>query len=326
MAGKQSDKFTFGMGDESAKPIDTLPSPQELSPAGRQKIPVAIYVLLGILIIIIIAAYFDLYRRVTHSKSTGTQKLTRLAEDLDHRFSSLSIKQAKLEEQLSKKISADVQVLKALKTELKQARADLKSVKNQLASKADKENFIVALTAIDATKNKMGKIDTETKLAMERIKTMQTELGTVQSEIRTTKENISGEMAEMNRLLDRSSKTLIELDSRIDTLNAAKIDKKAVDGLIKKHLETQQSTSAAMLKKISAYRDQINANQRQITELKKNADLYEGEILKIKRRLNTLRPRTSGSTPKTSRSLPSSTPPSPVPIKSGEILQQNLKE
>ncbi len=318
------------MGDKAAAPLEATPPLQEPGPVSGQKIPWALYFLFVLLIVMIIAAYFDLYRRVTHSKSTGTQKLTRLAEDLDHRFSSLSIKQAKLEEQIFKKISADVQVIKSLKTELKQARADLKadlkSVKNQLTAKADKDNFTVALTAIDTTKNEMVKIDTETKLAMERIKAMQTELGTIQSEIRTTKEDLSGEIGEINRLLDRSSQTLIELESRIDKLNTAKIDKKTAELLIKKSLATQQSTSAAMLKKISAYRDQINMNHRQIIELKKNADLYEGEILKIKRQLNALRSKASGSTLKTAKVLSSSVPPSPSPVKSGEILQQNLKE
>ena len=326
MTDQPSDKFTFGVGDNASAPLEIPPSLQEPSPARGWKMPFALYFLFGILIVMIIAAYADLYRRVTHSKSTGTQKLTRLAEDLDHRFSSLSIKQAKLEEQISKKISADVQVIKALKTELKQTRTDLKSVKNQLASKADKENFTVALTAIDAAKNEMGRIDTETRLAMEKIKTMQTELDTIQSEIRTTKEDLSGEIGEMNRLLDRSAKALVDLESRVDQLNTAKIDKKTAELLIQKSLSTQQSASTALLKKISTCRDQINMNQRQIVELKKNADLYESEILKIKRRLNTLRPKASGNNPKTSRSLSSAILPSPAPINSGEILQQNLKE
>jgi len=326
MDSRKSDKFTFGRGDQTVKPAETAIPHPEPRPAGDTKIPAALYIFLGLLMIAIIMVYFDLFRRVTYSKSAGSEKLTYLAQDLDHRFSSLSIKQARLEEQLKKKISDDAQVIKELKAELEQARKDLKSTTQQLTTKADKSDLTPFVTAatLTAVKTRIEKLGAETKTALEKIKTVETRLTETLARRERAQEELTGEIGEINRLLDQSSKTIIDIESRIAAINTAKIDKKTVEKLIKNKIGAQQSTSAALSKQISADRDRIDTNRRQIRELKKNSSLYEGQILKIKRQLNALKYKPSAG-PSKSRPAPSAAP-SPKPIKSGEIIQQNLNE
>jgi chromosome segregation ATPase len=326
MASHQSDKFTLGMDDKTAKPTETFPQAYEAPPVEAKKISVALYLLLGILIVGIIAAYFDLYRRVARSKNTGTKDLTLLAQDLEDRFSSLSIRQAQLKEQLLKKISDDELTISGLKIKLKQARTDYNALKKQLTSKADQSKLAAALTTMGAVKDEIAKIDTDTETSLKKIDAMETELGTVKSGIRTTKENLSGEINEMNQVVDRSAKILIELESRMEKLDTAKIDKKTVANLIKKQLGSPQSTSAGLLKKISVFRDQINTNRRQITVLEKNARVYEGEILKLKRQFKSIQSGASKRTSKKATLSQSSAPSSPTSAKSGNFSQQNLNE
>ena len=54
-----------------------------------------------LIVLILVLAYLDLTKRVIHFQSTGTTEVQALAESLEDRFSSLSVKQAKLEEQSS---------------------------------------------------------------------------------------------------------------------------------------------------------------------------------------------------------------------------------
>ena len=326
MVGHQSDKFTLGTDDEANKPAETLPQAYEGQPVEAKKIPVALYLLLGILIVGIIAVYFDMYRRVTQSKNTGTKDLTLLAQDLEDRFSSLSIKQAQLKEQLIKKISDDEQTINGLKTELKQARTDYTTLKNQLTSKADQSKLTAALSTMGTVKDEIAKMNTDAEASQKKMSTMETEMGTVKSDIQAAKENLSGEINEMSKVLDRSAKILIELESRTEKMDTTKIDKKTVENLIKKQLGSQQSTSATLSKKISAFRDQINTNHRQITALEKNARVYEGEILKLKRQFKSI--QSGALQPTSTKASPSqpSTPSSPTSAKSGNFSQQSLNE
>lgn len=328
MAKQQPGKFRLGM-DEGANEI--APAPLERQPRGRKRASIGFYIILLILIAGMVAAYFDLYRRVTQSQSIGSNQV----ENLDNRFSALSVQQATLEKQLTQKISADKQVIKGLEERFNKARETMEAMQKQLAAKTNKSELN---TATGSIKKEIEKVDTKTgetlrkinalKINLDKIKTLDADLKTLKSNLAAAKENLSGEIGEITLQLDRSSKNLIELQSKTNKLSTAKIDRKTADSLIKKRLAAQQPVPSPVSNQVSNtlsdHREKIDALKRHMTDLKKNATIYENEILKIKRQLKTLETdilsRTSKITPSPSLSAPASS------AKSGDLIQQNLKE
>jgi len=120
--------------------------------------------------------------------------------------------------------------------------------------------------------------------------------------------------------LDRSSKNLIEIKSRTDNLAATRINKQTAENLIKKSLESQQAVSNQFSSTFDDHLEKINALKQHMTDIKKNATIYENEILKIKRQLKSLEDGAPNKTSKISPSTPTTS------AESGDLIQQNLKE
>jgi len=328
MAEQQPEKFRFGMGEGTDKTgAPPLEQQLEQQKAGRKRASIGFYIILLILITGMIAAYFDLYRRVTRSQSIGSNQV----ENLDNRFTTLSVKQTALEEQLTKKISDDKQVLKGLGERFDKAQEAMQEIKKQLAAKINKSELTAATGSI---KKEIEQVDTKTgetlkklntlETSLEKIKALDTDLETLKSNLSAVKENLSGEIGEITLQLDRSSKNLIELQSKTNNLAATRIDKRTAENLIKKRLDAQQPVSSPVSSQVSStlsdHRARIDALKQHMTDLTKNATIYENEILKLKRQLKSLE---AGALNKTSKIEPSSPDTS---AQSGDLIQQNLKE
>ena len=296
MNGQQPDKFRLGMGEDIGEEV---PPPLEQQPDGRKRTSIGFYIILAILIVAMIAAYFDLYRRVTRSQSIGSNQV----ENLNNQFSALSVNHSALETQLTKKISDDTQVIKEIEDRFNKIQEAVKTVQQQLAAKTNKSDLN---TTFGNIKKEIEKMASETGETLKKINALNTDLETFKSNLTTVKENLSGEIGEMNLQLDRSSKNLIELQSKTNNLAATKIDKQAVDKLIKKHLDGQQPVSNQISSTLSDQRARIDVLKQQMTDLTKNATIYENEILKIKRQLKLIE---SGTLNKTSKISPSSLDP-----------------
>ncbi len=146
----------------------------------------------------------------------------------------------------------------------------------------------------------------------------------MKSNLAAVKENLSGEIGEITLQLDRSSKNLIELQSKTNNLATTRIDKQAAENLIKKRLNAQQPVSSPVSSQVSStlsdHRERIDALKQHVTDLTKNATIYENEILKLKRQLKSLEADVLNRTSKIAPSSPTTS------AKSGDLLQQDLKE
>jgi len=307
MVEEQPDKFRLGR-DEDADETEPYPTEMESAPADRKRTFTGFYIILLVLIVGILAAYFDLYRRVTRSQHVGTNQ----AEGLDTRLSALSVKQAALEEQLAKKIDEDKQMLKGLDDQFIKARGALKATQEQLAQKTNKSELNAAV------KKGIEQVTADTGETLKKLNALKINLEKLESNLAATKEKLFGEIGEITLQLDRSSKNLIELQSKTNKLATAKIDKKTADNLIKKRLESQQPVSGQVAKTLSGYQEEIDVLKRNIFELKKNATIYENENLKMKRQLKTLNSGTLNKPPNGTLS--------PSSAKPGDLLQENLKD
>lgn len=304
MDEQETGKFKLGI-DEAADEVDASSLEIESDPIDHKQLPTGIYVLLGILIIGMVGVSADLYRRVMRSRHIGANQ----AESLDTRLSHLTAKQTILTEQLTQKIASDKETMAGLDETLGQTQASLQTIQKQLAEKAGQSELN------SAVKKGLEQIRAETEAALKKVGTLTADFEKLSSTLATTQENLSGEIGEVTLQLDRVSKNLIELKTKVTALASTKIDKQTAESLVKRRLASQPAVSGQVSKTLSEYGQEIEALKRNINGLKKNAIIYENEILKMKRQLVSPEARPSGSP-----AMPTSEG------KNDGISQQNLNE
>lgn len=156
-----SSRFTIRDGDEAPDSIYMADAENlRLEKLGTRITLVA--VLIPCLLVIVLAvAYLDIKHRVTTTHDSGSIGVQKLSKDLESRFSSLSLKQAKLEEQLAEYSKNLDSATAALQVNLKKSVAELKKVadskadQSALASMAKKPQ-----TAIAALQNDVADLHT----------------------------------------------------------------------------------------------------------------------------------------------------------------------
>ena len=88
-----------------------------------------ITILIPILIVVILGVtYLDIKRRVISTETTGSKGFESLSRDLESRFSSLSLRQAKLEEAFSKEITQLNEASAAMGVRVTETDAALKAM------------------------------------------------------------------------------------------------------------------------------------------------------------------------------------------------------
>jgi chromosome segregation ATPase len=93
-------------------------------------IPVLIVVILGI-------AYLDIKRRVIHTEDTGAETVQHLSDELESRFSSLSLSQAHLQEALAKVQEQTNQSLAKAQVNLKKLDESLDKIRKSMVSQKE---------------------------------------------------------------------------------------------------------------------------------------------------------------------------------------------
>jgi chromosome segregation ATPase len=94
-----------------------------------------------LLVVVLVIAYLDIKNRVINTQHSGSMGVQNLSKDLESRFSNLSLKQAKMEEQLTETANALKTTTAALKISLNKATTEFKQI-------ADDKMDRSALTAL----------------------------------------------------------------------------------------------------------------------------------------------------------------------------------
>ncbi len=321
-------KFTLGLEkevDEAAPP----PPPEAYS-KDRRRISAVFYALLAIIIVGMIAAYFDLSRRVNRSQSVGTNQI----DNLENRLLTLFDKFTVLEKQLDQKITADQEAFKEeIVSQLNKAKEAVSTTNKKLSDKASQSEMNTAIAALKKEVTQTGtqtdeslKSINDLKKRLEEIKILNAGLKKLETRLTAAQDNLTGEINEITLQIDQSSKNLIELRSKADQLATDKIDREGATRLIKKHLQMGQPASKQVSKTLSDHQTKIDSLNRQIITLQQDADIYIKEILKIKKQLKAGPPAVSGQnsqlSPPRGASISSATPAA----NPGDLLQQSLKE
>ena len=113
-----------------------------------------------LLAVVLAVAYLDIKNRVVSSQNTGIIGVQNLAKDLESRFSNLSLKQTKLEEQLNENTSALQTLSAGIKANLTKSMDDVKGGLEGKANQSDLKALTKKTeTAIGELKKELADLD-----------------------------------------------------------------------------------------------------------------------------------------------------------------------
>ncbi|MEN8247020.1 MAG: hypothetical protein ABFS43_19190 [Thermodesulfobacteriota bacterium] len=205
--------------------------------------------------VILIISYLDIKDRVKHTQSTGTIGVQKLSKDLDSKFSSLSLEQAKLKEVHDKKLPALEKSAAFLQTRLKKVQA---SIKNLEASNIKQAELTQAVN--NQLNTRLGKL-------MEHEHSELDAFLVADQELNTKTETLSNQVGEMADAYGGFSEKLTELEKALADLSATQISKEELDlGLKLKEIGFRQEmldVTGAMEKKIDTLKKQVDQLKKQ---------------------------------------------------------------
>ena len=266
-----------------------------------------------LIVVVLVLAYLDLTRRVTSFHATGSTEVQALAESLADRFSSLSVKQAKLAE-THDALSASLEKAAA------EHRRDLDTVKGELgeridrmeSSKLGKQDLQKALQNVDKELDALGKALPSLKKGFQKLS----------ADVAGLKEGLDKELTHLNGSLSDFNALMADLNTRLE------LTTRRVDELEAHHAAlAAEKIDAAALRK--ALNEEKEIYRRMMGVVTTN---LESQLNHIAEELEALKNRTApGSNSPIGRNKSPAAPrkedhrsPADVP-EPGEIMEQNIQ-
>lgn len=197
-------------------------------------IPVLIVVILGI-------AYLDIKRRVIHTEDTGAQTVQQLSEDLESRFSNLSLSQAHLEEALAKLEDQTNQSLAKAQVGLKKLDEALDKARKAMVGRKD----------LQEVSQKMDQGLANVARSTDEIRAQVDLLG----------QSLPTRLGQIDQRMTELDAGLTELQKNVQNLESSKIDKAALDLALKLEI----------LKTKRAFETQLDELKSQIQSLRQSS-------------------------------------------------------
>lgn len=284
--------------------------------------------------IVLLVAYLDIKGRVTQTGSSGVSGYQKLSQDLESRFSSLSLKQAKLEEALSKKTAALEQADITAKAAIAKTGADLKTLASSVSDKKQLQQLRGDISKLEKS-----------------IAPVQDGLQTISSDIEILDKRVTQELTDIAAAIAKTQKGLAALKSDLNNLSKSTMGTKELGLTLKKEAVVYATRLNAATKKvalqIAVIEKQIQIMQNKITQLEKTPKT--APVPKALKPQKTVKPGTVSKKPppgtKTpqpgaQKPIPGSPKPEPTPKdetvqkpvpelptpKPGKIIEQELKE
>ena len=234
-----------------------------------------ISVLLPILIIVILTlGYLDLKRRVIGLQDSGSATVQHLSNDLESRFSTLSVRVAELEQSLEKRLTDLDRKAADQATRLAPIAADLKRLASEKADRGEIKAATAALEkqlppiverlgsqeqALGALK---GHIEAQNAGLARSIESVTADLAALQTHLAAVEGNLTGIFEDMKQIKEARQALQVEL-TRIATLKA---DQKAVDAALQHQLETVQgqlqATAESLNKRLERLTQRLEQTER----------------------------------------------------------------
>ncbi len=168
-----------------------------------------ITILIPVLIVVVLfMAYMDMKRRVVMTEDTGQLTAQSLSEDLESRFSNLSLGQALVEEKMARIKDETEQSMAKVQVNLKNLSDSLKQSKKSMASRKD-----VSAAA--------QKVDKSLENVAQSIETVKADLAALGATIQPRLEQI-------DQTLSQDKSRVDQIEEKLNGMDASKMDKPAI--------------------------------------------------------------------------------------------------
>jgi len=246
MDSNESSGFKMSMDDKSPdselqEEIDDL----RISKLSQRITLVTILIptLIGILLLV---AYLDMKKKVDKTFSAEAEQVQNLSQNLESKFSSLSLQFAKLEDTFAKKILSLEKEIGPLKDNLKKNKKFADRIN---ASKASKKALSKDISRIDRT-----------------FESIHGDLEKVSIEIRSLDKAIKGELAGLAEIIDNQKMITEKNQEEISAISSGMVDKAAFDLALVKEKENYQQKLDLLTRHLER---KISSIQKRIGELDK---------------------------------------------------------
>ena len=197
-----------------------------------------------LIVIVLVITYLDIKKRVVRTEDTGMIEFQKLSADLESRFSSLSVRQAKLEDDMTRMIAQSDQSAAAVHVRLQKLQETLNQVQQGIKNKIDKKEL--DSTRDDLVRQINGLVDASNQ-ASQQMAAITTELKKQMDQLTANVAATEQRMADINRLLaelekNKIDKPAMDLALRLETLK--------VSSDVKAKLDAMQQTIDALKKQI----------------------------------------------------------------------------
>jgi len=197
--------------------------------------------------VITLAVYLNLKKSISITDSTGTMGVKALSKELESKFSSLSLRQANLEDVLKKRVEAIEKSTASIQVNLNKATTAIKYIRS--ARKADNERFESTITTID-----------------KKLSPLPGDLETIASDLKNIDNTVNNKLVNLSQIVGSAKNDLIDIRSDIDFLKSVRVDQKDVDILLKNQQQTYQ---LALQKITNNLEDRIKSVEKKLKELEK---------------------------------------------------------
>ncbi|MGB6010323.1 MAG: hypothetical protein WBI57_03520 [Desulfobacterales bacterium] len=239
MTEKKSSKFKMRMDDE--RPDLQLQDEADTSQLEKlnkrmTRLSILIPCLVGA---ILVAAYFNIKTHLSQVNTTGTVGVQTLSKELESKFSSLSVREAALEESMEKTTAALQKSSEEASTAIRYIRAARKSDNQQTADSIEK----IEKTLASMSKN----------------------LEKISSDLKSLDQALTQKMMNFS---ETGKNDVAKIRSDMAALKTAMVNKKVVDSALKDQQEIYQ---IALRKLASNLEDKIEHLEKKLKELEKVA-------------------------------------------------------
>jgi len=194
-----------------------------------------------LIVVVLVITYLDIKKRVVRTEDTGASEFQKLSADLESRFSSLSLRQAKLEEAMTAMTEQNDKNVAAIRTRIDKLQESLKEITRLAADQKE----------LKASRAEMVK---QINTVVESSNAAATQTAAITQELKK-------QMDQVSQSLNSSTSQISAVEKKISGIDQNKIDKSTMDLAIK----------FEVLKVENALKSRIDALQTRINELQNAA-------------------------------------------------------
>jgi chromosome segregation ATPase len=215
-AEKDTERFTIKDEEDSAEALYIADAENLRIEKLSTKVTMITILIPFLLVIILAVAYLDIKNRVISTQNTGSMGVQNLSKDLESRFSSLSLKQAKLEAQFAEQAKILENSAAAIQVNLKKTTARFEQITDKKADRSE-------LTALSDNKKKT---DLEIKKDIERLHKQMKELNAAFTDFDA---QLASQILLMAEGFKKSQGRISKVENRTQKLETEKLSKEAMN-------------------------------------------------------------------------------------------------